>query len=159
MLDDGSPKRPRPRTSPTTSSTQPSAPGTGVRTVRLESGVEVPVADWVVDENSRPGTLDWLIGASPGSGHIEGYADVTSATAGSTVTMFVDTSNPTFHVEAYRMGYYGGYGGRLIWRSPEVPGVVQPPSTLAPGVNMVSCPWQASASVAVDASWPPGTTS
>jgi hypothetical protein len=156
VLDDKSPTRSRPRSSPTTTSTEPAAPGTGVHTVRLDSGVEVPVADWVVDENSRPGTLDWVVAAPPGSGHVEGYADVTSAAAGSTVTLFVDTSNPTFHVEAYRMGYYGGSGGRLIWRSPEVPGIVQPKFTLAPGVNMVSCPWQPSASVAVDATWPPG---
>jgi hypothetical protein len=37
------------------------------------------------------------------------------------------------------MGYYGGRGARLVWRSGELTGVVQPACTLAPVTRMVSC--------------------
>jgi hypothetical protein len=55
------------------------------------------------------------------------------------------------------MGYYGGLGGRLVWRSPTLTGGFgQPPFTVAPGTNMVECQWQATTSFEVDPSWPPG---
>ena len=143
----------RGRSAPGTSS-GPSAPS--VRSVELPSGVEVPVADWVVAENARPGTLDWLISSPVHGATIEGYADTVSAPLGATVGLYVNTSSPTFHVEAYRMGYYGGLGGRLVWQSAEVAGTVQPPPVFTPGVNTVECRWPKSTTLPIGATWPPG---
>jgi len=42
------------------------------------------------------------------------------------VTLYVSSTAPRFRVEAYRMGYYGGKGGLLVWRSAEVTGRDQP---------------------------------
>jgi len=53
---------------------------------------------------------------------IEGYASQVSAVNGETVTLFVSTRATSYHVEAYRMGYYQGIGGRLVWTSEERPG-------------------------------------
>jgi hypothetical protein len=72
---------------------------------------------------------------------IEGFASQVSAVAGDTVTLFVNTTAPAFHVEAYRMGYYQGIGGRLVWQSEEVPGIqATPPQLIAPS-NTIECQW------------------
>jgi hypothetical protein len=116
-----------------------------------------PVAAWVQRENALPGSSAWRIDGAQHRGDLEGYASGVSAVQGDAVTLFVSTVAPTFHVDAYRMGYYGGTGGRLVWRSPDTAGVVQAASTLDPKTHMVEAPWQPSLQVAIDRTWPPGT--
>ena len=120
--------------------------------------LELPTAAWVQAENARPGSTGWVVTGTPVPHAIEGYADHVSATAGDTVTLYVNTAEPSFHVEAWRMGWYQGHGGRLVWRSAPVPGRVQPPAALHPGVNTIECAWAPSLrfTVPVDRSWPPG---
>jgi hypothetical protein len=101
-----------------------------------QSGVQ---ANWVLQENQLDGTTDWRISGAPATGFIEGFADQTYATVGQPVRLFVSTSAPTFRMEAYRIGYYGGTGARLVGASPTLPGRVQPRCPLTQGVNMVSC--------------------
>jgi len=127
-----------------------------VQLTALPGGAVVPTASWVQNENARPGTADWVVSGHQAPRAIEGFADVTSATAGTTVTLFVNTVAHTFHVEAYRMGYYQGLGGRLIWTSDPVSGVEQPPPSVTPGLNTVQCSWAPSLSVPIDETWPPG---
>jgi hypothetical protein len=122
----------------------------------LPGGAVVPVAAWVKRENARPGTDNWVVSGHQVARSIEGFADVTSAVAGTDVRLFVNTVAHSFHVEAYRMGFYQGLGGRLVWTSDTVAGVLQPPPTLAWPLNTVSCTWTPSLSVPIDASWPPG---
>lgn len=114
-------------------------------------------ASWVQAENAKPGTTAWRIPASLPGPAIAGYASVTEAVAGQAVPLYVSTAAPTFHVEAYRMGYYGGTQGRLVWESRTVPGGAQPACPVTPGVNMVYCPWRRSLSVTVGPDWPQGT--
>jgi hypothetical protein len=131
-------------------------PARPVLLTALPGGAVVPTAGWVQKENARPGTGDWVVSGHQVPRSIEGFADVTSAVAGTDVTLFVNTVSPTFHVEAYRMGYYQGLGARLVWTSDEVSGVEQPPPTVTPGVSTVQCAWAPSMSVPIDQSWPPG---
>ncbi len=132
-------------------------PVTGVgSTTRSANGVLLPTSDAIIAENAKPGHL-WWVTAPQAPGDIEGYADQVSTTVGGTVTLFVSTKAASFHVEAYRMGYYGGIGGRLVWQSDEVPGTRQPPPSLALFVNTIECHWEPSLTVPVDTAWPPGT--
>ena len=65
-----------------------------------------------------------------------------SAVAGDRVTLYVNTKAATFHVEAYRMGYYQGIGARLVWTSAERPG--SPPGPAPPcyaPTNTIECNW------------------
>jgi hypothetical protein len=106
-------------------------------------------ARWVIAENRRPGTTQWHLSGTAGPS-INGFADMVAAHAGQTVTMYVTTTAAHYHVSAYRMGYYGGKGGRLVWRSGELSGVAQPPCTLAPATRMVACDnWSPSFKVAI----------
>lgn len=138
----------RTATSGTTTTTTPP-----VTTWLGPDGVE---SSAVLAENQLPGTTAWQItGSSPGT--IAGFADTTYAAVGDTVRLYVTTDAPSFEVTAYRMGYYGGTGGRQVWQSGPVPGAVQPACKLTAGINMVSCDnWSPSLVVPVTAQFVPG---
>ena len=130
------------------------APAT--RTV-LDSGVVVPTARWLIEENAKPGTNNWVVTGIQTPHAIEGYASQVSAVPGDALALFVNTTATAFHVEAYRMGYYQGLGGRLIATSNTVGGSQQPAATVTPFLNTVSCPWEPSLIMEVTKQWPPGS--
>ena len=113
-------------------------------------------AQWVVNENAKPGTSSWRIPPGTRKG-IAGYADHISATPGETIKLFVKTKSPSFHVESYRLGHYQGLGGRLIWTSPEVASARQPRVTVDPATSMVRAPWNESLQVPISSTWVQGT--
>ncbi len=135
---------------------RPHPPASSTTTGSTPVSSRVPVAQWVIDENRLPGTQDWALTTSGKTHDIEGYADHVSAQRGDTVQLMVSTTAPSFHVEAYRMGFYGGLGGRLVWRSADVPGARQPDPVVTPVVNMVEARWPPALRVMIDNSWPPG---
>jgi hypothetical protein len=111
----------------------------------------------VIAENKLPGTTAWEITSTHATGYIEGFANTTYAAAGGKVGLYVSTSAPSYRVAAYRMGWYQGKGGRLIWSSPVLPGRAQPACPVTPGTNMVSCDnWSRSTTVTVTGGWPSG---
>ena len=74
---------------------------------------------------TRPGTSDWLLTNTRTDESkircrwIEGYCSKTSVKAGETLEIKVSTSPPSkYTLDIYRLGYYGGKGGRLIERLP-----------------------------------------
>ena len=134
---------------------RPSGSDTG-NVVHGEVGPGGPTAAWVKAENAKPGTSAWRLSNTAHRGEIEGYADHVSAAAGDTVSLFVSTVAPSFHVEAYRMGYYQGLGGRLVWTSADVTGIRQARPSVTYGTNMVEAHWAPSLTVRIDGSWPPG---
>ena len=97
-------------------------------------GVE---ARWVIAENKRPGSTAWRIRHARGS--IVGFASRVYARRGQRVTLYVSTGAARFRAEAFRMGYYQGKGARLVWKSAEVPGKVQPRCPVTAATRMVSC--------------------
>jgi len=113
-------------------------------------------AAWVTAENELPGTAGWQITGSQTPTGIMGYASLVQATEGQTLTLYVSTPATTFQVQAYRMGYYQGLGGRLVWQSNLVPGTTQPACPVTPVINMVSCDWQPSLTVPITAAWVQG---
>jgi hypothetical protein len=126
-----------------------------VSLVTLDSGVSIPVARWLVQENERPGTIDWIVTGVQVPHAIEGYASQVSAVSGDEVTVFVNTSARSVSLQAFRMGYYQGLGARLVYQTDEVAGQQQPSPALTSGVNTVSCQWHPTFTLRVDG-WPPG---
>jgi hypothetical protein len=113
-------------------------------------------AKWVQAENAKPGTSEWRISNAGKEGQLEGYADKVSAQLGDTVRLFVSTKDPGYRVEAYRVGYYGGLGARLVWKSAQLPGHVQDGPRRDRETNMVEAPWQPSLSVQLTSAFPSG---
>ena len=115
----------------------------------------VPVAQWVIAENERPGTLDWILSGYPPAHGLEGYTNKTSAPTGGTVEVKVSTTDTSYRIEAYRMGWYHGKGGRLIAKSPTLTGVVQPAPLVDSALGTVQCQWATSWTADLTG-WPPG---
>jgi hypothetical protein len=113
-------------------------------------------AKWVQAENAKPGTSDWRISNPGKDGQLEGYADKVSAQPGETVKLFVSTKDPGYRVEAYRIGYYGGLGARLVWKSAQLQGRAQDPAQRDKQTNMVEALWSPSLSVQLTSAFPPG---
>ncbi|WP_345622160.1 DUF4082 domain-containing protein [Streptomyces ziwulingensis] len=67
----------------------------------------------IVCENSKPGspTSDWF--APNAYGDIKGFSTKESVQAGDTVQFKIQSPVP-YHVEIYRLGWYGGDGARLL---------------------------------------------
>jgi TAT (twin-arginine translocation) pathway signal sequence len=144
------PARPRRPVAPTTT-TVPAQ-----ELVALDSGVVVPTAPWLIAENSRPGTLDWIVNHTQPDHALEGFASQVSAVSGDDVALFINTTAPAVAVQAYRMGYYQGLGGRLVYQSDTVAAGPQRAPTVSLGIGTVSCPWSPTLSFTVDDTWPPG---
>ena len=81
-----------------------------------------PSADFILRENQKQGTRDWMLknpridtATKYRCPWIEGYCSHASVQAGDTISFHV-SCNPTssFTIDLYRLGYYGGTGGRLV---------------------------------------------
>ncbi len=108
-------------------------------------------------ENAKPGTPGWPVPDEAAVwAKVSGWADHVSAQRGDSVGLYVSTGAPTFHVEAVRLGWYGGVGGRVVWRGDEVPGVKQAPARVDPATGMRDAPWQKSTEIVVGQDWTPG---
>jgi hypothetical protein len=112
------------------------------------------------DENARAGTREWMLTKTridPATKYrcplIEGYCSRTSVRAGETLEFFVST-NPAsqFTIDLYRMGYYGGAGGRHVMTLGPLEGKAQPDPPV--GLNRLrGCRWEAAASLKIPADW------
>jgi hypothetical protein len=88
----------------------------------------------IAEENAKPGTRDWMLTNTridPATKWrcpwIEGFCSHTRVRAGDTIQFFVSTQPASaFTVEIYRLGYYGGTGGRRMKTFEAIPGKAQP---------------------------------
>jgi hypothetical protein len=117
----------------------------------------------IQEENARPGTRDWMLfktAVDPAtkyrSPRIEGYVSHASVRAGETVRFFVSTNPPArFMIELYRLGWYGGDGGRLVERLGPFEGITQddPP---VEAKRLRNCRWRPSAELRIPGDWTSG---
>ncbi len=114
----------------------------------------------VARENRRPGTDDWqltYVKPDRGNAHrtklVEGYCSHTSIRPGETIAFHLSAGPATaVTIDLYRMGYYGGAGGRFMTRlgpfdvSPEpVPGAGEH--------RLRECRWPKTAELTIPADW------
>jgi hypothetical protein len=120
-------------------------------------------SDAIRAENSRPGTTDWQLRNTridPKTQYrcpwIEGYCSANSVRAGESIEIKVST-NPasSFTIDIYRMGYYGGKGGRLMHRIGPLPGSPQPDPPTGE-VRLRECAWAPSTKLSIPGDWPSG---
>jgi hypothetical protein len=118
----------------------------------------------VVVENCFPGTSAWKLtnsGRAYDNG-IEGFASATSVNAGSSVSLKVNTGptgdNVPYHIDIYRMGWYGGTHGRLISSLPGLRGVAQPSCQDGAGnTGLLDCSnWSTTTTLTTSSAWPSG---
>lgn len=117
-------------------------------------------------ENLKQGTADWQITnlktdfewrtqnpLSDPYPEIEGYASLTSVSRGGTIKFYVNTREPSFSLAVYRVGWYGGVGGRQVWPagggSVTLPGLKQDIPVAQNSEGLVECNWVESYSLTV----------
>lgn len=117
----------------------------------------------IQQENERPGTKEWLLTKTqvdPATRYrcpwIEGYCSRTSVRAGEEISFFVST-NPAseFTLEIFRLGYYGGTGGRTMRKLGPFPGRTQADPPVG-SKRLRQCQWEAAYSLTIPPDWVSG---
>ena len=143
---------------------------TGMLLPVLPTASASPVADSlqqsgnpIVAENQNPGTdqyqlfLDGHPGADDVSKQIQGYTSATSTNQGESLAFHV-TVNPvqTYSMDIYRLGYYGGLGGRHMLHIGPLTGVTQPSCPMNTSTGLVECAWTPGFTLTVPLTWTTG---
>ena len=142
------------------------ATGAGATALTLASlgGTAQAAENIVVAENQLAGSEGWKIGVSPymiandTSQQIKGYASATSVNRGQSIRFFV-TVNPapqTYSIDIYRIGWYGGKGGRLKRRVASLAGKNQGTCPMNSSTCLRECRWSTSYTLAVPSWWTSG---
>lgn len=116
-------------------------------------------ANPITVENAKPGDDTWALDvlAEESLGKIKGYASATSVNKGQAITFYVSVDvRQKYSIDIYRMGWYGGAGGRLVFSVAGLSGIKQKAPVLNATTGMVVCPWSASYVLAVPTNWVSG---
>ncbi len=76
-----------------------------------------PISNSIVNENAHLGTTSWQFPYDAGATtQIQAYASATSVAPGQPLTFYVSTQTTgmRYLISIYRLGWYGGLGGRLM---------------------------------------------
>ena len=114
----------------------------------------------IVLENQKEGTRDWMLnktGVDPATRYrcpwIEGYCSQTSYRAGDTLQVKVSTRPASeFSLDIYRLGYYGGKGGRHMGEWGAIQGRDQK-DPLVGGKRRLDCQWETSFEYKLPEDW------
>jgi len=114
----------------------------------------------ILRENRKSGTQDWMLTntrVDPATRYrcpwMEGYCSHTSIRSGETLSIYA-SANPAsaFTLDVYRMGYYGGLGGRLMKTFEPIQGRTQPDPPVGKK-RLRDCQWEPSASFTIPDDW------
>ena len=119
--------------------------------------------DLIAEENSKTGTTDWLLTntrVDPKAIYrcpwVEGYCSHTSIKASETLAIMVSTNPPSpFLLDIFRLGYYGGKGGRHMVRLGPFKGEPQPDPPVGPE-RVRECRWPPATRLKIPRDWPSG---
>src|SRR5690625_3008953 len=126
----------------------------------------------IAAENSKPGTHEWQLqytgfdtpvtmASYPlnrylRSRSIEGYVSKTSLLPGESIDFKISTEPAgNFLIDIYRMGYYGGMGGRHMVRLGSFKGGIQPIPMMG-DERLRECDWETSTTFTIPKDWPSG---
>ncbi len=143
---------------PTARATSASRPSTTTTTPSPSAtGPSWPSSEAIKAENRKPGDGSWAQGTTePPSTRVEGFAGRASVAAGEAFPLYLHSLDGPVTVQAFRFGWYGGAGARLVWTSSPVSRVDQP----APQYDGTTRTWSAAnwtPSLTVPTTeWPPG---
>lgn len=125
----------------------------------------------IAEENQLPGDDAWRITNRPAlSGEIQGYCGQVSVQRGETLALCVSCRAPDakFDADVYRLGWYGGAGGRVVRAIKNIEGRNQGQwtpggglvncrsCTTAPSTLLVECAWERSYAIKVESDWVSG---
>jgi hypothetical protein len=106
-------------------------------------------------ENPCPKTASWGVDRPFGPDNaIEAFAAPASVNPGESVSLYVSTTASSYSFAIYRMGWYQGLGGRLMYSSRELRGIDQPAPLRDPQTRMASAEtWHDPITVQIPVTW------
>lgn len=115
-------------------------------------------ANPVAVENTCPGDVSWKADYPSGTENaIEGFVTPASVNAGGTLHLYVSTTAPGYVFYIYRMGWYHGAGGRLLFTSQPMEGINQPPPLFDLVTHKISCDnWTSPTTISIPTNWVSG---
>jgi len=129
----------------------------------LQAAATLPLPRLIAEENRKPGTTAWQLSKvwpNRGKGFrtalIEGYCGKQSVFAGEEISIHA-AANPArrITIDIYRMGYYGGAGGRHMTQLGPFPAKPQDDPPIGPN-RLRECRWPAVTNYKIPADWPSG---
>ncbi|HEX9053620.1 MAG TPA: N,N-dimethylformamidase beta subunit family domain-containing protein [Gemmatimonadales bacterium] len=116
-----------------------------------------PLAPPVAAENALGGGTGWKVADCAGPGVLDAYASAASVNHGEALDVHVRSNVDTrVSWQAWRMGWYGGSGGRSLARGGPVAAGPQPMPTPDPVTGMVACHWPVTFTVQTGPDWTSG---
>ncbi|TLY46614.1 MAG: hypothetical protein E6K59_00005, partial [Nitrospirae bacterium] len=115
----------------------------------------------IVIENQQFGSIAWRLTpgliADDAVGQIKGYASATSVKQNQSITLYV-TVNPaqTYTIDIFRMGWYAGLGGRLLFHAGPLNGFQQSACVPDPITGLIACNWAPSYILTIPSDWTSG---
>jgi hypothetical protein len=113
----------------------------------------------IVTENQHTGSPGWLLN-KPGNDtslQIKGYASAASINHGESIDFHITVSPAQdYTIEIYRLGYYGGTGGRLMTTIGPLAGTTQAQCPVDATTGMIRCSWPVSYTLDVPPHWVTG---
>ena len=128
-----------------------------------DKGNSIPTNSLIREENQRDGTKDWMLTNTridPASKYrcpwIEGYASRASVAPGDTIELKISTSRKArVQTDVFRIGFYGGKGGRHLASLPTV--LCNPQPVPEPGAHrLMDCQWETTHRVTIPKDWVSG---
>ena len=111
----------------------------------------------VAGENRAAGTGAWRLPGGRARGSIAGYPAEESVRPGEVQRLYVRALGARWvRVDVYRMGWYGGRGGRLVLASRRLAARPQPPCLRSHRTGLVECRWRPTLSFRVPSGLPSG---
>ena len=114
----------------------------------------------IVTENAKPGDSGWAAEQSPFR-YVEGYTSQVSAAPGDSVQFHVQTTPAArYRIKVYRLGWYGGTGGRLVTCLPSCGGDEQGQPQAIPqydeSTGLVRAGWPVTDTLQIGSDWVSG---
>jgi hypothetical protein len=117
----------------------------------------------VAGENRFPGTTAWRLSGPAGDiggvaqGNVFGYVSREAVRVGQTERIYVGAAGArTVRIRIFRMGWYGGSGGREVLVSAPLRVRIQPPCTHRFTTGLTECAWHPTLSFVVPSALPTG---
>jgi hypothetical protein len=123
------------------------------------TSAQAPGPNPIVLENQQPGTGDWFWSnlGNDDAGQIKGYGSTTSVKQNENITFHISVNpSQTYTIDVYRLGWYGGLGGRHRLRVGPLVGVQQPPCEPDPKTGMIACTWAPAYTLMIPGDWTSG---
>jgi VCBS repeat-containing protein len=135
-------------------------------------------SDAVVDENQQVGTSDWQIDGLTGDQNwdadgqptsdlmrpqawsdnrdIKGYASEVSINHGESIDLYVSTDQVSYDIDVFRIGWYGGAGGRWVAGVQNLTGQDHGIPSPDPTTGMIEATWPVAYTLNTSSAWVSG---